>query len=134
MSSTFFIPAVNMMGAVSLDEAMVAIANYGFRKALIVTDVGLARAGVAEKVVALLATQDIQSVVFDGAQPNPTQPLATLKRAWHSYATALAISSSPSAVARPMTAPRASPYARPMADRLPTTRAWTAPPSHKCHW
>jgi hypothetical protein len=32
MSSTFFIPAVNMMGAGSLDEAMVAIANYGFRK------------------------------------------------------------------------------------------------------
>ena len=53
MSSTFFIPAVNMMGAGSLDEAMVAIANYGFRKALIVTDVGLARAGVAEKVAAL---------------------------------------------------------------------------------
>ena len=73
MSSTFFIPAVNMMGAGSLDEAMVAIANYGFRKALIVTDVGLARAGVAERVVALLATQDIQSVVFDGAQPNRWQ-------------------------------------------------------------
>ena len=72
MSSTFFIPAVNMMGAGSLDEAMVAIANYGFRKALIVTDVGLARAGVAEKVAALLAAADIQSVVFDGAQPNPT--------------------------------------------------------------
>ena len=72
MSSTFFIPAVNMMGAGSLDEAMVAIANYGFRKALIVTDAGLARAGVAEKVAALLAAADIQSVVFDGAQPNPT--------------------------------------------------------------
>src|SRR3546814_11241709 len=32
----------------------------------------LARAGVAEKVAALLAAADIQSVVFDGAQPNPT--------------------------------------------------------------
>ena len=43
MSSTFFIPAVNIMGTDCLDEAMVAIRNYGFRKALIVTDAGLAK-------------------------------------------------------------------------------------------
>ena len=48
MSSTFFIPSVNMMGIGSLDEAMVAIRKYGFRKALIVTDAGLAKAGVAD--------------------------------------------------------------------------------------
>ena len=42
MSSTFFIPAVNIMGIGCLDEAMSAIRNYGFRKALIVTDTGLA--------------------------------------------------------------------------------------------
>ena len=39
--STFFIPAVNIMGIDCLDEAMTAIRNYGFGKALIVTDVGL---------------------------------------------------------------------------------------------
>lgn len=72
MSSTFFIPAVNMMGAGSLEEAMVAIRNYGFKKALIVTDAGLAKAGVASKIVDLLGQQDIAAVVFDGAQPNPT--------------------------------------------------------------
>ncbi|TWH76714.1 alcohol dehydrogenase [Azomonas agilis] len=72
MSSTFFIPAVNMMGAGSLEEAMVAIRNYGFKKALIVTDAGLAKFGVAAKIVDLLGQQDIAAVVFDGAQPNPT--------------------------------------------------------------
>ncbi|WP_353192612.1 L-threonine dehydrogenase [Pandoraea pnomenusa] len=72
MSTTFFIPAVNMMGVGSLDEAMSALRQYHFRRALIVTDAGLAKAGVADKVSKLLAAQDIQSVIFDGAKPNPT--------------------------------------------------------------
>ncbi|TKJ70620.1 L-threonine dehydrogenase [Pseudomonas sp. CFBP13508] len=72
MSSTFFIPAVNIMGSGCLDEAMVAIRNYGFRKALIVTDSGLAKAGVAAMIAEKLAMQDIDSVIFDGARPNPT--------------------------------------------------------------
>ncbi|MEQ4616981.1 MAG: L-threonine dehydrogenase [Corticimicrobacter sp.] len=72
MSSTFFIPAVNMMGAGSLEEAAVAIRNHGFRKALIVTDAGLASVGVPVQVAELLSQQGVESVVFDGAQPNPT--------------------------------------------------------------
>ncbi|MCI3203450.1 MULTISPECIES: L-threonine dehydrogenase [Pandoraea] len=72
MSTTFFIPAVNMMGVGSLGEAMAALRQYHFRRALIVTDAGLAKAGVAEKVAKLLTRQDIQSVLFDGAKPNPT--------------------------------------------------------------
>ncbi|MCE0464949.1 L-threonine dehydrogenase [Pseudomonas uvaldensis] len=72
MSSTFFIPAVNIMGLGCLDEAMVAIRNYGFRRALIVTDAGLAKAGIADKVAGLLAIQDVDSVIFDGAKPNPS--------------------------------------------------------------
>ena len=71
-TTTFFIPPVNMMGASCLAEAMKAIRSYGFRHALIVTDAGLSRAGVALKVAGLLAEQDIQSTIFDGAQPNPT--------------------------------------------------------------
>ncbi|VVO35056.1 L-threonine dehydrogenase [Pseudomonas fluorescens] len=72
MSSTFFIPAVNIMGIDCLDEAMVAIGKYGFRKALIVTDTGLAKAGVAKMIAQKLATLDIDSVIFDGAKPNPS--------------------------------------------------------------
>jgi alcohol dehydrogenase len=33
---------------------------------------GLAKAGVAAKVASLLAQQDINSTLFDGAKPNPT--------------------------------------------------------------
>ncbi|PVZ20654.1 MULTISPECIES: L-threonine dehydrogenase [unclassified Pseudomonas] len=72
MSSTFFIPSVNMMGTGSLDEAVVAIRKYGLRHALIVTDAGLAKAGVAAKVAGLLTQQDINATLFDGAKPNPT--------------------------------------------------------------
>ena len=72
MSSTFFIPAVNIMGIDCLEEAMVAIRNYGFTKALIVTDAGLAKAGVATAIAEKLAMQDIDSVIFDGAKPNPS--------------------------------------------------------------
>ena len=50
MSSTFFIPSVNIMGIDCLDDAMTAIRNYGFRKALIVTDAGMAKAGVASMI------------------------------------------------------------------------------------
>ena len=72
MTSTFFIPAVNIMGNGCLDEAMTAIRNYGFRNALIVTDAGLAKAGVAAMIAEKLAAQDINAVVFDGAKPNPS--------------------------------------------------------------
>ena len=72
MTSTFFIPAVNIMGNGCLDEAMTAIRKYGFRKALIVTDAGLAKAGVATLIAEKLALQDIDSVIFDGAKPNPS--------------------------------------------------------------
>jgi len=72
VSSTFFIPAVNIMGIDCLEEAMTAIRNHGFRKALIVTDAGLAKAGVAARIAGMLAMQDIDSVLFDGAKPNPS--------------------------------------------------------------
>ncbi|HEK1687342.1 TPA: L-threonine dehydrogenase [Pseudomonas putida] len=72
MSSTFFIPPVNIMGLDCLDEAMAAIAGYGLRKALIVTDEGLSRAGVAQRIAGLLAERDIDSTIFDGAKPNPS--------------------------------------------------------------
>ncbi|ROL74171.1 L-threonine dehydrogenase [Pseudomonas vranovensis] len=85
MSSTFFIPAVNIMGIDCLEEAMAAIAGYGLRKALIVTDAGLAKAGIAERIAEMLAMRDIDSAIFDGAKPNPSianveQGLALLQR------------------------------------------------------
>ncbi|MDC7701347.1 L-threonine dehydrogenase [Vogesella indigofera] len=71
-TTTFFIPPVNLIGDGCLNDALQAIRGYGFRHALIVTDAGLARAGVAAKVAALLQAQDIEATIFSGAQPNPT--------------------------------------------------------------
>jgi alcohol dehydrogenase len=72
MSSTFYIPAVNLMGAGCLSEAADAIKMHGLKKALIVTDNYLNKVGVAKQIVTLLAERDVDAVVFDGAQPNPT--------------------------------------------------------------
>ncbi|MDX1302041.1 L-threonine dehydrogenase [Photobacterium sp.] len=72
MSSAFFIPAVNLMGAGCLTDAADAIKAHGFNKALIVTDKVLNQIGVVKQVVDLLAERDVEAVVFDGTQPNPT--------------------------------------------------------------
>ena len=52
MTSTFFMPSVNIMGAGCLQEAMVALKGNGFRKALIVTDAVLSKLGVAARIQA----------------------------------------------------------------------------------
>ncbi|OAN13653.1 L-threonine dehydrogenase [Photobacterium jeanii] len=72
MSSAFFIPAVNLMGAGCLTQAADTIKDHGFKKALIVTDKVLNQIGVVKQVADLLAERDVESVVFDGTQPNPT--------------------------------------------------------------
>ncbi|PQJ67333.1 L-threonine dehydrogenase [Photobacterium angustum] len=72
MSSAFYIPTVNFMGAGCLTQAADAIKSHGFKKALIVTDKVLKQIGVVTQVAVLLTERDIDSVVYDGTQPNPT--------------------------------------------------------------
>ncbi|WBA10437.1 L-threonine dehydrogenase [Salinivibrio kushneri] len=72
MSSTFFIPAVNLMGAGCLAEAADAIQSHGFKKALIVTDKVLNQIGVVKQIAGLLDSRQVDCVVYDGTQPNPT--------------------------------------------------------------
>jgi len=70
-TSTFFIPSVNLMGAGCLADAVKAIQAHGWRKALIVTDAPLVRAGLVGQVVERLGSQGIAAAVFDGVKPNP---------------------------------------------------------------
>ncbi|BAL97180.1 L-threonine dehydrogenase [Rubrivivax gelatinosus] len=70
-TSTFYIPSVNLMGAGCLRDAVKAIQSHGWRKALIVTDLPLVRAGLAGQVVERLGEQGIGAAVFDGVKPNP---------------------------------------------------------------
>ncbi|MEO4030275.1 L-threonine dehydrogenase [Chromobacterium vaccinii] len=71
-TSAFFIPSLNLMGAGCLQQAVDAMRGHGFRRALIVTDQGLVKAGLAGKVVKMLGDADIEPVVFDGVHPNPS--------------------------------------------------------------
>ncbi|EOA6594469.1 L-threonine dehydrogenase [Vibrio vulnificus] len=72
MASAFFIPTVNLMGAGCLKDAADSIKAQGFTKGLIVTDKILNQIGVVKQVQDLLSERNIEAVVFDGTQPNPT--------------------------------------------------------------
>lgn len=71
-SSTFYIPSVNKLGAGCLADAINSMKDFGFHKALIVTDSVLNQLGVVNKVSELLAKSGIVSVTYDGTAPNPT--------------------------------------------------------------
>jgi len=70
--STYFIPAVNVIGAGSINSIGDHLKNIGGSKALIVTDAGLAKMGMADQVKGLIEAAGLEAVVFDGAEPNPT--------------------------------------------------------------
>lgn len=72
MTSAFFIPTVNLMGAGCLKEAADSIQSQGFKKGLIVTDKILSQIGMVKQVQDMLAERSVETVVFDGTQPNPT--------------------------------------------------------------
>ncbi|WP_159737193.1 L-threonine dehydrogenase [Vibrio atypicus] len=72
MTSAFFIPTVNLMGAGCLKDATDSIQSQGFKKGLIVTDKILSQIGMVKQVQDLLTERDVETVVFDGTQPNPT--------------------------------------------------------------
>lgn len=72
MSTAFYIPSVNLLGAGCLAEAARTVKAHGFRKALIVTDKVLVGIGMARRVADLLLEHGVASAIFDGTQPNPT--------------------------------------------------------------
>jgi alcohol dehydrogenase len=68
----FFIPSVTLMGVGSAKEVGPKAAELGAKKAMIVTDAGLAKLGVADKIAGYLNAAGVQTVIYDGAEPNPT--------------------------------------------------------------
>lgn len=68
----FFIPPVTLMGIGSAKEAGSQAKALGATKALIVTDKGLSQMGVASKIKAQIEEAGVKAVIFDGAEPNPT--------------------------------------------------------------
>ena len=70
-ASTFYIPAINLMGSGCLQDAASAVESYGWKKALIVTDAPLVKLGVVGQVAELLSKHGVTSVVYDEVKPNP---------------------------------------------------------------
>jgi alcohol dehydrogenase len=68
----FFIPTVSLMGVGCSKETGPQAKALGATKVLIVTDAGLSRLGVADKIKAQLEEAGLQAIIFDGAEPNPT--------------------------------------------------------------
>ncbi|HTP29008.1 MAG TPA: iron-containing alcohol dehydrogenase [Anaeromyxobacteraceae bacterium] len=68
----FYIPTVNLIGVGASKEAGNQAKQLGATKALIVTDKMLNQLGVAPKIKQALEEAGVKAVIFDGAEPNPT--------------------------------------------------------------
>ncbi len=68
----FFIPTVSLMGVGCSKETGAQAKALGATNLLIVTDAGLSKMGVADKIKSQLEEAGLKAVIFDGAEPNPT--------------------------------------------------------------
>ncbi len=68
----FYIPCVSLFGPGCAKEIGMKAQNLGAKKALIVTDEGLFKFGVADLIANYLTEAGVSSHIFPGAEPNPT--------------------------------------------------------------
>lgn len=68
----FFIPTVSLMGVGSSKEAGAQAKSLGASKVLIVTDAGISALGIADTIKGYVKAAGLSAVIFDGAEPNPT--------------------------------------------------------------
>lgn len=72
MATTYyFLPTRNLFGEGAVNETGDLMKSLGGTKSMIVTDAFLAKSGMAEDVVKILAGAGIDSIIFGGAEPNP---------------------------------------------------------------
>ena len=72
MVNRFILNEVSYFGPGARKELPTVIASRGWKKALVVTDKGLMKFGVAKMVLDVLDEADIAYEVFDDVKPNPT--------------------------------------------------------------
>lgn len=72
MATTYyFLPTRNLFGEDSVNEAGTLMKSLGGKKVMIVTDSFLASSGMAGQIQQILSEAGLESVIFDGAEPNP---------------------------------------------------------------
>ncbi|SCU91071.1 LAME_0E11166g1_1 [Lachancea meyersii CBS 8951] len=67
----FFIPPVSYFGEGALLEAVNFIKTKEFKKAIIITDPGIAKIGLSGKVTEILKENGLDVAIYDQTQPNP---------------------------------------------------------------
>ena len=72
MSHVYYVPSINLMGRGCLKELGSQMKEFGFKKALVVTDTFLNQTGIAGKVLAELDAINLDYIVYDKVKPNPT--------------------------------------------------------------
>lgn len=70
--STFYVPAVNLIGRGVINEFGDYVKDLGFKKALVVTDHFIASSDILPKVTAPLTAAGIDYIVFEDVDPNPS--------------------------------------------------------------
>ncbi|MGT2757594.1 iron-containing alcohol dehydrogenase [Streptococcus ovuberis] len=70
--STFYVPAVNLIGRGVINEFGDYVKDLGFKKALVVTDHFIASSEILPKVTAPLTAAGIDYIVFEDVDPNPS--------------------------------------------------------------
>ncbi len=68
----YFMPTVNLMGAGAAKQVGEQVKTLGGTKVLIVTDAFLNKIGMAEEIKANIEAVGAKAIIFDGAEPNPT--------------------------------------------------------------
>jgi len=68
----FFVPNVALMGVGCAKETGIQAKALGAKHALLCTDVGMVKLGLAEKVKQMIEGAGVKVTVYDGAEPNPT--------------------------------------------------------------
>lgn len=72
MSTYYFLPTRNVFGMGASQEAGELMKSLGGHKTMIVTDKFLHESGMAGQIQEILAQAGVESIVFPGAEPNPT--------------------------------------------------------------
>ncbi|WP_438382430.1 iron-containing alcohol dehydrogenase [Asaia sp. BMEF1] len=71
-TDSFFIPCVTLIGPGCARQAGDRAKALGAKKALIVTDAGMKKLGVADTISGYLLEDGLETVIYAGAEPNPT--------------------------------------------------------------
>ena len=72
MSTYYYLPTRNVFGMGASQEAGDLMKSLGGHKTMIVTDRFLHESGMAGQIQEILAQSGVESIVFPGAEPNPT--------------------------------------------------------------